>query len=185
MSQKWQNLHKTSLLSSLSGGEDSSPMLVWASSLRRTNQQFSIDHCVRFESASDVRRTNSLQVVLETSEITVSKLTNFRYLALLASAASLGLKRARTAHIPSDISEVVPRPLRPLVLRFASATLSQRKRIFPRFQTSWPASLGKRSRRRLNCSTLDPSNVLNPSARLGGRLCIGSIRLRRLLSLLF
>ncbi|MGP1921871.1 MAG: hypothetical protein ACTS4Z_01245 [Candidatus Hodgkinia cicadicola] len=171
-------------LFSLSAGEDSSPTSIWASSLRRTNQLSSINHRARFESSSDVRRVRSLQVAIATTEITISKLTNFRYTTLLATALSLGLKRAKTAHVPSDLSEVSPRSLRSLNFRTVSLP-TLRKVESLRFQPSWCSLLGQKSRRRLNCPTLDSSNVLNLSARISVRLCVSNIYLRHLLGLLF
>ncbi|MFP3019064.1 MAG: hypothetical protein ACEY26_01030 [Candidatus Hodgkinia cicadicola] len=174
----------------LSGGEDSSSISIWASAIRRTNQHFSIDHRVRFESTSDVRRISSLQVALATSNLNISKLTSFRYLTLRAAASGLGQKRAKTGRTPSDVSEVSPRPRRPLILSRSIVALPPLRNVgfyveLLRFRTSWFSLFGKRSHRRLNSPTLDSSNGLSLFARSCDRRCAASLRPRSLFYLLF
>ncbi|MGP1922617.1 MAG: hypothetical protein ACTS5F_00830 [Candidatus Hodgkinia cicadicola] len=105
---------------------------------------------------------------------------------MLATCLSLGLKRAKTAHVPSDLSEVSPLRLLSRLSSDLSAKFSHYEKVGSlRFQPSWCSSLGQKSRRRLNCSTLDSSNVSNFLTRINIRLCISNIRLRRPLGLLF
>ncbi|MGP1912119.1 MAG: hypothetical protein ACTS5A_03320 [Candidatus Hodgkinia cicadicola] len=160
-------------------------MSIWASALRRTNQPLSIEHCVRFESLSEVRRTNSPQVALITSEANISRLTNFRRSSLRAVAAGLGLKRAKTAHTPTDISEISSRILRSFTFRRVPKRSSLRNVGPLCFATSWSSLFGVKSRRRLNYPSFDSSNALTVSPRLVGRFCVLLSPLRRPLSLLF